>query len=114
MSSSACPRHARWLPLLYALEVAPFSGPAHEMIRRRSSAVFVAALTSGQVELRACSSSLTTSNTNKRLRRGSSCARQAQLFRLILGRIAPHRLENAREATAEGDDRNLFPAAGGE
>jgi hypothetical protein len=44
-----------------ALSVAP-RVPAHEMIRGRSSALFGAALKRGQVHLRACSSSLTTSS----------------------------------------------------
>ncbi len=44
-----------------ALSVAP-RVPAHEMIRGRSSALFGTALTRGQVHLRACSSSLTTSS----------------------------------------------------
>src|SRR5205823_6186928 len=44
-----------------ALSVAP-QVPAHEMIRGRSSAFFGAALTGGQVHLRACSSSLTTAS----------------------------------------------------
>jgi hypothetical protein len=92
--------------------------PAHETIRRRSSAVLRTALTCGQTSIRACSSSLTTSLTytggagaglGGRVRHGVR-APGSHASRVIVGLVAPHREQRARQTTCEGDDRHLLSA----
>ena len=98
-----------------ALSVAP-RVPAHEMIRGRSSAFFGTALTRGQVHLRACSSSLTTASVQPYAVAGCVPATglrlmRANLRRLVVGAVSPHRVENACEPSGQRDDRDLFSAS---
>src|SRR5262249_56188680 len=91
--------------------------PAHEMIRGRSSALFGTALTRGQIHLRTCSSSLTTLGPTlhrRRLRSSRRCRvplMRANLRRLIVGAVSPHRVQQASQPPGQRDDRDLSSAS---